>query len=134
MVKKITKNIKNSKIKTLNNQKSYFNLNLRFMSRPLIKKISPKLRKELLKEFYDFVASLDREETEEFFNKFLTPGEKIVLSRRLRIAKMLLQGYTTKEIREKLKVGGTTIQFVQKVIEDELERIQTRQDLPFEDV
>ena len=104
------------------------------MSRPLIKKISPKLRKELLKEFYDFVASLDREETEEFFNKFLTPGEKIVLSRRLRIAKMLLQGYTTKEIREKLKVGGTTIQFVQKVIEDELERIQTRQDLPFEDV
>ena len=134
MVKKITKNIKNSKIKTLNNQKSYFNLNLRFMSRPLIKKISPKLRKELLKEFYDFVAGLDREETEEFFNKFLTPGEKIVLSRRLRIAKMLLQGYTTKEIREKLKVGGTTIQFVQKVIEDELERIQTRQDLPFEDV
>jgi len=134
LVKKITKNIKNSKIKTLNNQKSYFNLNLRFMSRPLIKKISPKLRKELLKEFYDFVASLDREETEEFFNKFLTPGEKIVLSRRLRIAKMLLQGYTTKEIREKLKVGGTTIQFVQKVIEDELERIQTRQDLPFEDV
>jgi len=134
LVKKITKNIKNSKIKTLNNQKSYFNLNLRFMSRPLIKKISPKLRKELLKEFYDFVAGLDREETEEFFNKFLTPGEKIVLSRRLRIAKMLLQGYTTKEIREKLKVGGTTIQFVQKVIEDELERIQTRQDLPFEDV
>ena len=134
MVKKITKNIKNSKIKTLNNQKSYFNLNLRFMSRPLIKKISPKLRKELLKEFYDFVASLDREETEEFFNKFLTPGEKIVLSRRLRIAKMLLQGYTTREIREKLGVGGTTIQFIQKAIEDELERMQSRQDLPFEDI
>lgn len=104
------------------------------MARPVMKKISPKLRKELLKEFYDFVAGLDRQETEEFFNKFLTPGEKIVLTRRLRIAKMLLQGYTTKEIREKLKVGGTTIQFVQKVIEDELERMQTRQDLPFENI
>ncbi len=89
-----------------------------------------KTKKELLKDFYDFVSTLNREETEDFFYNFLTASEKIILARRLRVAKMLLQGYTQTQVRNKLGVGVSTIQFVQNWIRDELEERRTKQKLP----
>jgi len=89
-----------------------------------------KTKKELLKDFYDFVCSLDRKETEDFFRDFLTPSEKIILARRLKVAKMLLQGYRPTQIRKQLNVGVSTLQFVQKWIKDELEERKAKQNLP----
>ncbi len=92
--------------------------------------LPPKTKKELLKDFYDFVSSLNREETEDFFYNFLTPSEKIILARRLRVAKMLLQGFTQTQVRSKLSVGVSTVQFVQNWIRDELAERKTKQNLP----
>jgi len=94
--------------------------------------LSKKTKRELLKDFYDFVSTLDREETEDFFHNFLTSSEKIILARRLRIAKMLLQGYSQSQVRKKLKVGVSTVQFVQNWIKDELEERRTKQSLPLQ--
>jgi uncharacterized protein YerC len=94
--------------------------------------IPPKTKKELLKDFYDFIYSLDRKETEDFFHNFLTPSEKIILARRLRVAKMLLQGYSQVQVRKKLGVGVSTIQFVQNWIRDELAERKSKQSLPLQ--
>lgn len=85
-----------------------------------------KIKKELLKNFYDFISSLDRKEAEDFFHDFLTPSEKVILARRLQIAKMLLQGHSQTSVRKKLGVGVSTIQFVQSWIKDELEEQKTK--------
>ena len=92
--------------------------------------LSAKIKKELLKEFYDFISTLDRKETEDFFHNFLTASEKIILARRLQIAKMLLQGSGPTEIRKQLGVGVSTVQFVQRWIRDELEERKSKQNLP----
>ncbi len=81
-----------------------------------------KEKKGLLKEFYDFVSSLNRKEAEDFFRDFLTPSEQIILSRRLRVGKMLLRGYSSARIRKELKVGVSTVQFVQNWLKDELKK------------
>ncbi len=100
------------------------------MAKILPHNLPKKQKKELLKDFYDLVATLDREETEDFFHNFLTSSEKIIFARRLRIAKMLLQGHTQAEIRRKLGVGVSTVQFVQNWIRDELEERKAKQNLP----
>jgi len=102
------------------------------MAKILPHKLSKKTKEELLKDFYDFVATFNREETEDFFRNFLTSSEKIILARRLRIAKMLLQGYSQSEVRRKLRVGISTAQFVQNWIQDELEERQSKQNLPLD--
>ena len=94
--------------------------------------IPQKTKKELLKEFYDFVSSLDRGETEDFFQDFLTSSEKIILVRRLRVAKLLLQGSTPTQVRKELGVGVSTVQFVQNWIRDELEERKAKQSLPLQ--
>lgn len=92
--------------------------------------LPPEIKEELLKDFYDFASSLDRKETEDFFHNFLTPSEKIIFARRLRIAKMLLQGYNPTQVRKELGVGVSTVQFVQNSIRDELEERRAKQNLP----
>lgn len=89
------------------------------MPKILPNSLSSQTKKELSKSFYDFVSSLSRKETEDFFHDFLTESEKIILARRLKIVKMLLQGFTQVAIRKRLGVGVSTIQFVRKWIKNE---------------
>ena len=49
------------------------------------------------------------EEAKNFLIDVLYPSERIMLARRLKIARMLLAGYRYDEIAEQLKVGKTTI-------------------------
>jgi len=104
--------------------------NYNYMPKILPHNLPPKIKKELLKDFYDFTFSLDREETEDFFHNFLTPSEKIILARRLRIAKILLQGCSPTQVRKELGVGVSTVQWVQNWIRDELEERKAKQKLP----
>lgn len=72
-------------------------------------------KKKYLGEFYSMVALLkDREEVKNFLKDLLTLSEVVMLSRRIQIAKMLLEGNTQDEIRRKLKVGFTNINQVEK--------------------
>ncbi|MCA9362541.1 hypothetical protein KC906_04150 [Candidatus Kaiserbacteria bacterium] len=50
-----------------------------------------------------------REATKAFLRDLLTPSERIMLGRRIWIARLLLQGYTQAEIGEKLQVGPNTV-------------------------
>jgi len=97
------------------------------MTKILPKNLPLKEKKELLSEFYNFISSLDREESENFFDNFLTPSEKIIFARRLRVAKMLLQGRDSLWIRKELKAGVSTIQFVRNWLKDELKEREKEQ-------
>jgi len=72
-------------------------------------------KKKYLGEFYSMVALLkDREEVKNFLKDLLTLSEVVMLSRRIQIAKMLLEENTQEEIRKKLKVGFSTINQVER--------------------
>lgn len=72
-------------------------------------------KKKFLGEFYSMVASLKtREEVKNFLKDLLTLSETVMLSRRIQVAKMLLEGVTHEEIKKELKVGFTTISNVER--------------------
>lgn len=72
-------------------------------------------KKKYLGEFYSMVALLkNRKEVKIFFKDLLTLSEVVMISRRIQVAKMLLDGHEYDEIREKLGVGNTTINHVEK--------------------
>lgn len=72
-------------------------------------------RKKFLGELYDMIALLkNREEVKQFFKDLLTLSETVMVSRRLQIAKMLLEGFSYRDIRDKLKVGVSTIVSVER--------------------
>lgn len=64
----------------------------------------------LYKLFWKAIADLKNSfKAEEFFNDLLTPTEKIMLSKRLAIAVMLIKGYDYSSIRSTLNVSPSTI-------------------------
>lgn len=72
-------------------------------------------RKKYLGEFYSMIALLKtREEVKKFFKDLLTLSEIVMISRRIQVAKMLLEGYTHQEIRKKMKVGFNNISQVDR--------------------
>ena len=72
-------------------------------------------KKKYLGQFYSMVALLkNRDEVKEFFKDLLTLSEVVMISRRIEIAKMLLEGYSHLEIRAKMKVGFATIMHVER--------------------
>lgn len=60
--------------------------------------------------FWESISNLtNSQKAEEFFNDLLTPTEKIMLSKRLAIAIMLIKGYDYATIRSTIKVSPSTI-------------------------
>ncbi|MBI2599257.1 hypothetical protein HYW40_03490 [Candidatus Curtissbacteria bacterium] len=67
----------------------------------------------LYKLFWQTITSLsDPIQTEEFFNDLLTPTEKIMLSKRLAIAVMLIRNHDYEAIKAYLQVSSATISSV----------------------
>lgn len=72
--------------------------------------LSKNTEKRLYELFWETISNLkDSVKTEEFFNDLLSPTEKIMLSKRLAIAVMLINGYDYLTIRSTLKVSPGTI-------------------------
>lgn len=72
-------------------------------------------KKKYLGDFYSMVSLLkNRDEVKNFFKDLLTLSEIVMISRRIQIAKMLLEGYNYREIQKKLKIGLSTICQVEK--------------------
>lgn len=61
-----------------------------------------------------------REAVKLFLRDLLTPSERIMLGRRIWIARLLLAGETPAEIGRKLKVGPNTIWRVEKWLHDQM--------------
>ncbi len=67
-------------------------------------------KKKYLGDFYSMVALLkSREEVKRFFKDLLTLSEVVMISRRIQIALLLLEGKNYEEIRRELKVGFSNI-------------------------
>jgi len=72
--------------------------------------LSEEEKKKCLGEFYTMVSMLEgREEVKNFFKDLLTLSEMVMITRRIQIAKMLLEGYSIEEIINKLRVGSATV-------------------------
>lgn len=72
-------------------------------------------KKKYLGEFYSTIALLKtRDEAKRFFKDLLTLSEVVMISRRIQVAKMLLEGRIYDDIKKELKIGTTTISQVEK--------------------
>ncbi|MDI6603275.1 MAG: YerC/YecD family TrpR-related protein, partial [Patescibacteria group bacterium] len=73
-------------------------------------KISSREREELLKEFCEAISVLkNSQEIMDFITDLLTKQEMIMLAKRIKIAKLLLEGQNYRDIESSLKVGNATI-------------------------
>ncbi len=61
-----------------------------------------------------------RESTKAFLKELLTPSERIMLGRRIWIARLLLSGHTQQDICELLKVGPNTVVKVEKWLKKQM--------------
>ncbi|MBI4037551.1 hypothetical protein HY382_00725 [Candidatus Curtissbacteria bacterium] len=72
--------------------------------------LSKTTKQRLFLLFWESISNLtNSQKAEEFFNDLLTPTEKIMLSKRLAIAIMLIKGYDYATIRSTIKVSPSTI-------------------------
>lgn len=72
--------------------------------------LDEKLWKKIFELFTRAIADFKKPlEVENFLEDLLSPTEKIMLTKRLAIAILLVKGYTYDEIDEKLKVSRSTI-------------------------
>jgi TrpR-related protein YerC/YecD len=77
--------------------------------------LSPAERRTILNDFCEMVVSLKgKQDVEKFFKDLLTPSEAVIISRRIKIAKLLMTGSTYEDIKEQLGVGNTTIVQVER--------------------
>ncbi len=85
---------------------------------PLPKKRIPlKLKEEILADLNLFFDSLESNfERKLFFQAFLTPVEKEVLAKRLKVAILILKGSDYKEIEEKLNTSAVTISKIRQTL------------------
>lgn len=73
-------------------------------------KVSENVEKRISEIFLQAISRLNKpEEISQFFEEFLTPTEKTVLSKRLAIGVMLYKGYDYYSIKKVLKVTPCTI-------------------------
>ena len=83
------------------------------MAKIIPSKLSPKEIGQLLDLLFIKISKLkNKKEVAEFLSDILTESEQVMILRRLQIAKMLLDGETYYNIRNKLGVGKSTIQNV----------------------
>lgn len=77
--------------------------------------LTDKQRMETLDMLYTAAGAVSgRDATKAFLKELLTPSERIMVGRRIWIARLLLSGHTHAEIGEKLEVGPNTIVKVEK--------------------
>jgi uncharacterized protein YerC len=61
-----------------------------------------------------------RAHVKEFLKELLTVSERVMLGRRILIARMLLSGATYEDVGKKLRVGRTTVGKVERWLQDQL--------------
>jgi len=81
-------------------------------------RVSSAERKDMTAKLATFILTAkDKSDMIKLLNQFLTRSELVMLGRRLLIAKELVKGLSQLEIRDKLKVGFSTIRSVEAWLE-----------------
>jgi uncharacterized protein YerC len=89
--------------------------------RKKLSELSEQEKMETLDMLYTAASTLKgRDATKTFLRDLLTPSERIMLGRRIWIARLLIQGDSQAEIGRKLKVGPNTIWRVEKWLDDQI--------------
>ena len=95
------------------------------MSRVQARNLDKELRYEIMGDFYDVVSHLKtKKEIVDFFMGLFSDGEAIMFARRIKIAKMLVNGHTYDQINKELGAGIATIASVSQWLNDENEEFQ----------
>jgi len=90
------------------------------MSRFQSKKLSKEAKANLLNELWVSISLLDSPASAKgLFSDLLSESEAIMLARRIRIARFLLQGMSYDEIFEKTEASATTISHVHRWLQNE---------------
>ena len=86
-----------------------------------VKELSDKERIETLDALYTAAGTVQgREAMKLFLRDLLTPSERIMLGRRILIARKLISGVTYDEIARELKTGTDTVLKVSRWLDDQL--------------
>lgn len=86
-----------------------------------LSELSEKERIATLDALYTAAGAVNgREATKRFLRDLLTESERIMLGRRIIIARLLLQGETYEGVAARLGVGFSTIRRVDRWLEDEM--------------
>lgn len=85
------------------------------------RKLSPSLRRALEEELRRALLAHRQKDLIEFLFDLLLPSERIMLARRVQVAKRLLRGWSYHEVMQDLHVGQDTIQKVDRWIEQKFE-------------
>ncbi len=84
------------------------------------RELSKKVRTEVLDTLYTAAGSIQgRAAMKLFLRDLLTESERVMLGRRIIIARKLLEGYSYREIEAEMKVGKDTIWRVQRWLDDQ---------------
>ncbi len=85
------------------------------------KDLEPKVRMQILDTLYTAAGTVTgRNAMKTFLRDVLTESERIMVGRRLLIARELLAGSEYRSISEKLKVGFDTIQRIERWLQDQM--------------
>lgn len=106
------------------------------MAKRKIYEVSQAERYAALNDFFKIVAEIKTpREASNFFKDLLTPSESLMLTRRIMIAKMLLEGWNFEDISKKLKAGTNTVNSVNRWLYtgfggylNELKKIKTKKE------
>ena len=72
--------------------------------------VEEKVKKKLLAKLWKALSSFDSpERARDFWEKFLTPSEVLILAKRLELFRKAAEGRPYSKIKEELKVGSITI-------------------------
>lgn len=84
------------------------------------KELPDKTRIEVLDTLYTTAGAVHgRDAMKLFLRDLLTPSERIMLGRRIMIARKLLSGSTHRQIEAEMKVGKDTVWRVQRWLDDQ---------------
>lgn len=85
------------------------------------RELDDKARMHTLDALYTAASTLKgRAAVKLFLRDLLTPSERIMLGRRILIARMLLSGHTAREISKRMKVGSDTVYRVEQWLHDQM--------------
>ncbi len=86
-----------------------------------MQKLSTRQRIETLDSLYTAAAAVKgRDAVKLFLRDLLTPSERIMLGRRIMIARRLLSGATHRDIADEMSVGTDTVCRVEKWLQDQM--------------
>lgn len=91
------------------------------------RRLKPGDRRKLEQELWHAIAAFCTvEEIKRFLDKLLTRSEKVMLGRRIQIAKMLLGDKSYEDIKRELGVGESTITSVYEWLDEEDETFRRK--------